>query len=261
MARQNRRPDREATAKDKLRTRRIEELNWMEFGKIVPKQTDVVLVPVGTIEAHGVTGLGTDNQIPASICGRVAAGVNALVAPGINYGITRTLLPYPGSVTVLPDTFERYAFEVVAGLADVGFRRVAFINGHGGNTEVLKNVSCRLFREKRVYSAVLDWWTLCAEEIKQVYGHAGGHAGTDETAMVQVDHPEDVRTANYRKDLAFTIQPGLAAMPFPGSIILYKQDEGHPDFDPAKAEQLMKVVCAKVEATLLDVFRRWSCIR
>ncbi len=247
--------------KTTLRTRKLEELNWMEFRRLVPKQTDAVLLPVGTIEAHGVTGLGTDNQIPSSIAERIAGKVNALIAPAVNYGITKSLLPYPGSLTVPPETFERYVAEVAASLADAGFRRIVILNGHGGNTEALKNVTTRLYRDKQVYSMVLDWWTLCAEEIKQVYGHVGGHAGTDETAMVQVDHPEDVRKQNYSKDLAFTVQPGLAAVPFPGSIILYKQDEGYPDFDPAKAEQLMTAVCAKVAATILDVFKRWSRIR
>lgn len=79
--------------------------------------------------------------------------------------------------------------------------------------------------------------------------------------MVQVDHPGDVRKPDYTKDLAFTAQPGLAAVPFPGSIILYKPDEGYPDFDPAKAGQLMTAVCAKVQRTILDVFRRWQTIR
>lgn len=73
----------------------------MEFKKLVPKKTAAVLVPVGTIEAHGIAGLGTDNQIPLSVAGRIADKVNALIAPAINYGITRTLLPYPGSLTVL----------------------------------------------------------------------------------------------------------------------------------------------------------------
>jgi len=247
--------------KTTIRTRKLEELNWMEFKRIVPKETDVVFLPVGTIEAHGVTGLGTDNQIPSSIAERIAEPVNALIAPAVNYGITKSLLPYPGSVTVNPDTFEQYVFEVAASLADAGFRRIVILNGHGGNTETLKNVSARLYRDKQVYSMVIDWWTLCAEEIKQVYGHVGGHAGTDETALVQVDHAEDVRKQDYSKELAFTAEPGLAATPFPGSIILYKQDEGYPDFEPAKAEQLMTAVCTRVEKTLLDVFTRWSRIR
>ena len=243
------------------RTRKLEELNWMEFKRLVPKQTDAVLLPVGTIEAHGVTGLGTDNQIPSSIAQRIAAPVKALIAPTIPYGITRTLLPYPGSLTIPPETFERYVAEVAASLAAAGFRRIVFLNGHGGNTETLKNISVRLYRDKQVYSMVIDWWTLCDEEIREVYGHIGGHAGTDETALVQADHPEQVHSREYKKELAFLAQPGLAAVPFPGSIILYRQDEGYPDFDPAKAKRLMTAVCGKVEATVLDVFKRWSRIR
>lgn len=247
--------------KTTLRTRKLEELNWAEFRRLVPRKTDAVLLPIGTIEAHGVTGLGTDNQIPLAIAERIAEPVNAFIAPSIHYGITRTLLPYPGSLTVLPETFERYVSEVAASLADAGFRRVVFLNGHGGNTDVLKRVSLRLYREKKAYSLVIDWWTLCDEEVKRVYGHAGGHAGTDETALVQVDHPDQVRRQEYRKEMAFLAQPGLAAVPFPGSIILYRPGEGHPSFDPAKAKELMDAVCARVEKTILDVFRRWSRIR
>jgi hypothetical protein len=44
-------------------------------------------------------------------------------------------------------------------------------------------------------------------------------------------------------------------------VILYRDGEGHPDFDPAKARQLMDAVCAGVEQTILDVFRRWDRIR
>lgn len=244
-----------------LRTRKLEELNWQEFKKIVPKVTDAVFLPVGTIEAHGVTGLGTDNFIPVSLAERIAGKVNALIAPTIPYGITRSLLPYPGSVTVTSQTFDQYVFEVACGLADAGFRKIVFLNGHGGNTESLKALSPKLYREKKVYNLVLDWWTHCPEEVTAVYGHDGGHAGTDETALVQVDHPEQVRRVLYRKDLAYLSQPGLVATPFPGSIILYEKGEGYPDFDPAKAGNLMNMISRKVEQTILDVFKRWDKIR
>jgi creatinine amidohydrolase len=244
-----------------LRTRKIEELNWQEFGKIVPKVTDAVLLPVGTLEAHGVTGLGTDNFIPVSLAERIVGKVNALIAPTIPYGITRSLLPYPGSGTVTPETFDRYVYEVACGLGEAGFRKIVFLNGHGGNTESLRNLSPRLYREKKVYNLVIDWWTHCPEEVKAVYGHAGGHAGTDETALVQVDHPEQVRKNLYQKDMAYLSQPGLVATPFPGSIILYEKGEGYPDFDPAKAKKLMDMISKKVEQTILDVFRLWNKIR
>ena len=244
-----------------LRTRHITELNWLAFKRIVPARVDAVLLPIGTVEAHGVTGLGTDNEIPESIADRIAEGVNALVAPTVNYGITKSLLPYPGSVTVSSETFQRYVFEVAAGLADTGLRRVIILNGHGGNTDVLKDVTNRLYREKKAFSMLIDWWRLCGDETSQVCGHVGGHAGTDETALILVDHPEQVREEDYREGMAFVARDGLTATPFPGSIILYKEDAGYPDFDPAKAERLMSAVCAKVTETILDVFRRWKALQ
>jgi len=216
---------------------------------------------VGTIEAHGVTGLGTDNQLPAYIAGRIAEPVNALIAPAIAYGITRTLLPYPGSITVSADTLGRYVFEVGCGLADSGFRRLVFLNGHGGNTDTLRAVQARLYQERRAFTIVLDWWSLCEEDTKRVYGHAGGHAGTDETALVLHAHPEQVREEAYRPDMAWTVRKGLSATPSPGSIILYEKGEGLPDFDPARATQLADLVSARVADAILDVFRRWQALR
>ena len=67
------------------------ELTWQEFGQNVPGKTDRVLLPVGTIEAHGVTPLATDNIIPEYICQQISGPLGALVAPTINYGITKSL--------------------------------------------------------------------------------------------------------------------------------------------------------------------------
>jgi creatinine amidohydrolase len=242
------------------RTRKLEELTWMEFKRLVPKKTDAVLLPVGTVEAHGVTALGTDNILPLAIAERIATQVNALIAPVIPYGITRSLLAYPGSTSVTPETFERYVYEVAASLVDAGFKRIAIVNGHGGNTEQLKNVCFRLYREKKVFCLVVDWWVHCSEEIREAYGHEGGHAGTDETGMMQALRPELVHKEFYKPDLACLAQPGVATSPFPGSIILYEKDEGYPDFDPARAAKLLELVCAKVERTILDIFRRWKTI-
>ena len=39
-----------------------EELNWMEFEKLVPEKYDTVILPVGTMEAHGVAPIGTPSE-------------------------------------------------------------------------------------------------------------------------------------------------------------------------------------------------------
>jgi len=78
------------------RTREVDELNWMEFRDLVPSKINTVLIPVGTVEAHGVTHNGTDNTIPTAIARRIAPSLNALVAPTLNYGITGSLEAFAG---------------------------------------------------------------------------------------------------------------------------------------------------------------------
>ena len=78
--------------------RRLQNLNWKEVRDILMEKRGVIL-PVGTMEAHGCANLGTDITIPEYIAEKVADNLDLLIAPSINYGITRTLLPYPGSST------------------------------------------------------------------------------------------------------------------------------------------------------------------
>ncbi|MGB2770065.1 MAG: creatininase family protein, partial [Candidatus Zixiibacteriota bacterium] len=112
---------------------RLEEMNWMEFGELVPQKIDTVLLPVGTIEAHGVTNLGTDVSIPLFICEKISDDLKAIIAPPVYYGITRSLYSYPGSLTVSSSTFENYLTEIMLSLGKKGFSRVVVMNGHGGH--------------------------------------------------------------------------------------------------------------------------------
>lgn len=241
-----------------LRTRRIDELTWLEFRELVPERTRAVLLPVGTLEAHGVTALGTDSILATALAERIAERVNALVAPTVPYGVTRSLLSYPGSSSVTTEGFERYMWDACISLADAGFRRIGVINGHGGNTASLKELCFRLNRERRILCLVVDWWVLCADATREVYGHEGGHAGTDENAMMLALRPELVRKELYRTDLSAQAQPGLVTAPFPGSIILYERGEGEPDFDPDRARRLFELVVDRTAAAIEQVFRRWQ---
>ena len=76
----------------------------MKIQKLVPSEIDTVIFPVGTLEAHGSSCIGTDNFIPESIAAGIAGRVNALIAPTVNYGITRSLLRYSGGSGIKPDT-------------------------------------------------------------------------------------------------------------------------------------------------------------
>jgi creatinine amidohydrolase len=240
---------------------KLEEMNWMEFGELVPKKIETVLLPVGTIEAHGVTNLGTDVSIPLFICEKIADTLGAIIAPPVYYGITRSLLAYPGSLTVSRSTFESYVTEVMLSLAEKGFKRIVVINGHGGHFEELKNAAMRVHRERQAKVAVIHWWILCGELTKEFFGQAGGHAGLDENAAVLAINPKLVKKTKYKKEMVYSMKNGMQCLPAPGSVLIYKEGEGFPEFDQKRAKAYMVKVTAKIKEELLDIFTRWERLK
>lgn len=230
----------------------------MEFRELVPKKVGTVLLPVGTIEAHGVTNLGTDVSIPVFICEKIADDLKAIIAPPVYYGITRTLYSYPGSLTVSSATFERYLTEIMFSLAEKGFSRIVVMNGHGGHFDELKNAAFRVQREKNVQVAVIHWWVLCEQMTREFFGEAGGHAALDENAAILAINPKWVRKERYKKDMVFLQKSGTYCIPSPGPIIIYKENEGYPEFDQKKAKQYMDKVVKDVRDEILDVFGKWE---
>ncbi len=240
--------------------RKILEMNWMEFREIVPKKIDSVIVPVGTIEAHGIIPLGTDVIIPEKISETIAGRVGMLIAPTINYGITKSLLPYPGSMTVSAKAFSDYVYEVCAGLADSGFRKIFIMNGHGGQTDNLRTIVRRLWAEKRVYSAAISWWLLCEDIVQEVYGETGGHGGLDETAVIQAIDESLVQKRRLKQVKGAPFRSGVIAQPFFSSIIQYREGEGLPVFDREKADIFFRKVAEKVRKTILEIIEGWNSI-
>ncbi len=237
--------------------KKLEEMNWMEFRELVPKKINTVMLPIGTIEAHGVTNLGTDVSIPVHICEKIADEIKAIIAPPVYYGITRTLLAYPGSLTVSSSTFESYVTEIMSSLAEKGFSRIVVMNGHGGHFDELKNAAMEVHRQHKVQVAVIHWWVLCEELTKKFFGEGGGHAALDENSAILAIDKKLVIQEKYKKEMVFLIKNGMYCLPAPGPIIIYKENEGYPDFDQKKAKAYMDQVIKKVKDELLDLFKNW----
>lgn len=223
------------------------------------------MIPVGTIEAHGAIPLGTDNLIPEALADALAPKLSALVAPTVAYGVTNSLLPYPGSTTVSSSTFRAYLFEAAAGLVDAGFGRIVLLNGHGGQSDEVADVVARLWNEKRAYAVAVEWWGFCAELSREIYGeHTSGHAGVEETAMVLATAPDLVDRERAPSVRRTPRRAGLRARPFPASVILDRPEvrgDGAPDLDPEKAERFFRGCVDRLEEALRDVFAGWDEIR
>jgi creatinine amidohydrolase len=238
--------------------RRIDRINWMEFAEIVPRHVNTVLLPVGTIEAHGITSLGTDNEIPTRLSEALAERLNALVAPTIPYGVTAQLGALAGGTHVPAPAFTEYVLAVIAALVHQGVQNVIVMNGHGGNTEALREATRRAHEETGVFVAVFNWWIEMKPYVEDSLGAPGGHAGVDETAAMLAIAPAQVFPDLWDPSLAFERRESMAAFPEPGSLLFYGGRRSDPKLDARLAARFWERVVQHVGEVLEDLAARWN---
>lgn len=238
--------------------RELKKLTWTKIKKMVPDQLDTILLPVGTIEAHGAAALGTDVLIPEAIAASQAERLNALIAPTVNYGVTRSLYRYPGSSTIQPGNFTAYMIDVLNSYGDSRFKNIIILNGHGGNNDSLKQAAAEVHYKRRANIAVIHWWQLVADITRDHFGQAGGHAGIDETAAVQAIDPQLVDKDEYDENMAYLVNGGVDVYPVPGSILLYTEGEGYPNFDLEQARSYLPKAAEAVGNFIIDIIEKWK---
>jgi creatinine amidohydrolase len=199
-----------------------------------------VLLPVGTIEAHDGGPIGTDNLIPEALCRRLSQRLKMPTLPVMPYGVTHSLLAYPGSLSLTAATLESVLFELGCSLKRSGIGHLFVINGHGGNTEALRAAAGRLFREANLYTAVIDWWLDTQHHARELFGEGGmGHSAIDEMGALLGFCPE-LRQGMPREPVpSFYNYRGLRALPAPRAVMTYD----HPD-DPVDFSRLTPEKCA-----------------
>ncbi|MBN1150333.1 creatininase family protein [candidate division WOR-3 bacterium] len=227
--------------------RRLLNLNNRQLSeKLKEDSIDTVILPVGTIESHGVTPLGTDVIIPEKIALDICNDLNAIVAPTISYGLTKGLLPHKGSMTLSETTFENILFDVALSLKRIGFRKVVIINGHGGNINSIKNAQYRIYKEIGLYSVTVNWWILCSDIPVKLFGKTGGHAAVDETAMIQAIDPELVHWEYLCGVEKFRPFQGVDSIPYPSNILVYDELGGEPVDDEVLSKKFYEKVVSRV---------------
>ena len=233
----------------------------MELQRWVPEKINTVLLPLGTLEAHGVIPNGTDIIIPVALAREIAPRVNAMIAPVIPFGFTGVLDAYAGCFTIPEQIYRSYVGAVVTGLARNKFKNIIMLNGHGGGqTAVLAALAQEIGRETNSRILAVNWWSYCSDVAQEVFGEDGGHAGNTETAYIIATDSSLVRKQDYKPNMA-TAMPApntWSAYPFPSSIMLYKEGQGFPNFDSEKAKQYRAKVNEKVARLIEATIEKWD---
>src|SRR5258707_8637910 len=78
---------------------------WAEIETFL-ERSKAVVIPIGSNEQHGPTGLlGTDWLCPEIIAHEAQKEADILVAPTFNIGMAQHHLDFPGTIALKPSTF------------------------------------------------------------------------------------------------------------------------------------------------------------
>lgn len=143
-----------------------------------------MLVPVGSLEQHGShLPIGTDTLVAVEIARRVGEKSGLVVAPPIYYCPSQ-LEGMRGTFTVRPGTMSSYLADICRSFALQGFKRIVFINGHGGNVASLDSIGTDVSRETGSLIVRIDWWTMAQKRIGEILESALMHSCEGETSLM-----------------------------------------------------------------------------
>ncbi|BAY63952.1 creatininase [Calothrix brevissima NIES-22] len=179
------------------------------------QQSKGIILPIGSTEQHGPTGLiGTDAICAEAIARGVGEATQAMVGPTINVGMALHHTAFPGTISLRPSTLIQVVRDYVTCLSKAGFSKFYFINGHGGNIATLKAAfsetyahleDLQIHNAHQVQCQVANWF-MCSSVYKlakELYGdQEGSHATPSEVAVTQFVYPEAIKQAPLSPEVA-----------------------------------------------------------
>lgn len=182
---------------------------WPEVEAYLARSTGI-LVPIGSTEQHGPSGLIGTDAICAEVVGHgIGEATGALVAPTVAVGMAQHHMAFAGSMTLRPATLIAVIQDQVIGLARHGFDRFLFLNGHGGNIATIRAAFAEVHAEASIGSGnarplrlkLRNWWdTPKVKAISaELYGdNEGDHATCSEIALTQFAYPDANKPAAFQ---------------------------------------------------------------
>ncbi|EPX81865.1 creatininase family protein [Salipiger mucosus] len=148
----------------------------------------LVVVPTGATEQHGDhLPVDTDTRLAAAIARRAAerAAGAVVVAPPVAAGFSPHHAAWAGTLSLRLETYLALLGDLARSVLGAGFRRMLFVNGHGGNTAPLRSLVGQMVTDGHAVGMIdyfapseADWVPLLRGALPRV-----GHACEMETSL------------------------------------------------------------------------------
>jgi creatinine amidohydrolase len=138
---------------------KVHDCNWFMLKDYLTRDDRIVL-PIGSTEQHGYLSVGADAIMAERVSIEAAESLGVPVLPALPFGVTPYFTAFPGSPSLRTDTLNAIIRDLLDSLHRQGFRRIAVINGHGGNSPARGVVREWLTERRRPRAQALfhDWW-------------------------------------------------------------------------------------------------------
>ena len=184
---------------------RFADCTWEEIDRL-PRESTVLLLPVGSTEPHGPhLPLATDVIISDGMALRAATmfrveEIDALVLPSIAYAVTDFASGFSGGISLRVETATQVIVDILSSLIRDGFRRFAIANSHlePGHIESI-TVAISTIRESTGIDVAFPdkrrrrWAKTLTEEFQSGACHAGQYETSLVLAYCQSLVRDDVR--------------------------------------------------------------------
>jgi creatinine amidohydrolase len=136
---------------------RVADMNWMEM-EARAALDDRCVLPIGSTEQHAHLSLCTDMILAERVALEAAGPSGVPVFPVLPYGMVPGFAAYPGTVSLRMSTYVAVLEDILESLHRAGFRRIAVVNGHGGNSPIGSFFAEWLGRRPDAQLKLHDWW-------------------------------------------------------------------------------------------------------
>jgi creatinine amidohydrolase len=174
---------------------KITEMNWMQVEAYL-RADDRAVVPIGSTEQHAGLSLGVDLILSERVSVEAAEPLGVPVFPTLNYGYTPYFTAYPGTVSLRIETLIALVRDVLDSLRRSGFRRILFVNGHGGNAPAASLIQEWMADNPGVCVRFHNWYNAPkvwkkVQEIDPVASHASWMENFPWTRVRDVRYPDE----------------------------------------------------------------------